>query len=91
VTKAELITEIALSQNLKGSDVEKVLDELPRAIGAALREGKEIQWRGFGTFSRQDRAASEGRNPRTGEKIAIAARKVVRFRAGKGLTEAVQS
>ncbi|MGH6967483.1 MAG: HU family DNA-binding protein, partial [Stellaceae bacterium] len=54
-----------------------------------LKKGGEVRLTGFGTFVVSHRAATEGRNPRTGETIKIAARKVPRFRAGKGLKDAI--
>ena len=59
-------------------------------ITAELKKGSEVRLVGFGTFMVTNRAASEGRNPRTGEKITIAAAKLPKFRAGKGLKDAVQ-
>jgi DNA-binding protein HU-beta len=59
------------------------------AITDALRSGGEVRLVGFGTFSVSQRRASEGRNPRTGEKIQIPASKQPKFKAGKGLKEAV--
>jgi len=58
-------------------------------ITASLRSGGEVRLVGFGTFSVADRRASEGRNPRTGEKIQIPASKQPKFKAGKGLKDAV--
>ena len=59
------------------------------AIGDALAKGESVTIAGFGTLSVKDRAARHGRNPRTGESIAIAASKVPSFKAGKGLRVAV--
>jgi DNA-binding protein HU-beta len=67
--------------------VEATLDNIIRA----LRQGDEVRLVGFGTFSVTNRAASEGRNPRTGEKIQIAASKNPKFKAGKALKDAVNS
>jgi DNA-binding protein HU-beta len=60
------------------------------AITDALKSGEEVRLVGFGTFSVSSRAASEGRNPRTGQKINIPASKQPKFKAGKGLRDAVQ-
>lgn len=59
------------------------------AITAALKGGDEVRLVGFGSFGISERKASEGRNPRTGEKIQIAASKNPKFSAGKGLKDAV--
>jgi len=63
------------------------VDGLVSAVSDALASGDKITLVGFGTFSVGERAQREGRNPRTGEKIKIAASKVVKFKAGKTLSE----
>ena len=60
-------------------------------VTQTLTKGEEVRLVGFGTFAVAARAASEGRNPRTGETIKIAASKQVRFKAGKGLKDSVNS
>jgi DNA-binding protein HU-beta len=67
-----------------------VLDGFISAVSGALATGDKITLVGFGTFSVGERAAREGRNPRTGEKIKIPASKTVRFKAGKALSEKVK-
>jgi DNA-binding protein HU-beta len=59
------------------------------AVSGALKEGDEVQIPGFGKFYVRDQKAREGKNPQTGEKMQIAARKVPAFRAGKGLKESI--
>ena len=68
----------------------KAVDALFDAITAELAKGEEVQIAGFGKFIVRDRAAREGKNPRTGEKITIDATKTPAFVAGKGLKEAVK-
>lgn len=90
MNKNELIDAVAAATGLTKADAEKALEAVFGSIGDALKKGLEVRLVGFGTFSVTKRAASEGRNPRTGEKIQIPASKLPKFRAGKGLKEAVQ-
>lgn len=89
MTKAELIDslcqEAELSKRQVGEIVEMMLDE----IRNALVKGDKVQLIPFGSFVVRDRAKREGRNPKTGEKLMIAARRVPAFSAGKGLRDAV--
>jgi DNA-binding protein HU-beta len=89
VNKNELVDAVATATELKKADATKAVDSVFEAIGAALKKGDEVRLVGFGTFSVQAREASEGRNPRTGEKISIAASKQAKFKAGKTLKEAL--
>jgi DNA-binding protein HU-beta len=74
---------------LKKSDATRAVDAVFDSIAEALKSGDELRLVGFGTFSVASRAASEGRNPRTGEKIKIAASKQPKFKAGKGLRDSL--
>jgi DNA-binding protein HU-beta len=89
VNKNELVDAVATATELKKAEATKAVDSVFEAIGSALKKGDEVRLVGFGTFSVQDREASEGRNPRTGEKIQIAASKQAKFKAGKTLKEAL--
>lgn len=89
MNKAELIDAIA-EKGLSKKDAEVALNATIEAIKEALKAGDKVQLAGFGTFAVKERAAREGINPRTGEKIAIAAAKVPTFAAGKNLKDAVQ-
>lgn len=88
--KNDLVTAVATSTGLSKADAGKAVDSVFDAITAALKSGDEVRLVGFGTFAVSSRAASEGRNPRTGEKIKIPASKQPKFKAGKGLRDAVQ-
>lgn len=90
MNKNDLVNAVSNSSGLSKSDAAKAVDGLFDAITNALTGGDEVRLVGFGTFSVADRAASEGRNPRTGEKIAIAASRQPKFKAGKGLRDSVQ-
>src|SRR5437868_14303842 len=74
---------------MKKSDASKAVDAVFDAIAEALKGGDEVRLVGFGTFSVAARAASEGRNPRTGEKIQIAASKQAKFKPGRGLRDSL--
>jgi DNA-binding protein HU-beta len=89
VNKNELVDAVATATELKKADATKAVDSVLEAISAALKKGDEVRLVGFGTFSVQAREASEGRNPRTGDKIQIAASKQAKFKAGKTLKEAL--
>ena len=90
MTKAELIAKIASEAGITKSQAEKAVDGFVFAVSDALATGDKITLVGFGTFSIGERAQREGRNPRTGEKIQIPASKVVKFKAGKTLSEKVK-
>jgi DNA-binding protein HU-beta len=89
VNKNELVDAVASAANLKKSDATTAVDAVFDSITTSLKSGDEVRLVGFGTFTVTARAASEGRNPRTGEKIQIAASKQPKFKAGKGLKDAV--
>jgi DNA-binding protein HU-beta len=90
MNKNELVDSVAVNAGLAKPEAEKTVDAVFEAIASALSKGDEVRIVGFGTFSVSNRAASEGRNPRTGEKIQIAASKQPKFRAGKGLKDAIR-
>jgi DNA-binding protein HU-beta len=87
VNKNELVDAVATATELKKSEATKAVDSVFDAITAALKKGDDVRLVGFGTFSVASRAASEGRNPRTGEKIKIAASKQAKFKPGKTLKD----
>ena len=89
MNKNDLVATVAASAGLSKADAAKAVDGVFDAISGALQGGGEVRLVGFGTFSVVNRAASEGRNPRTGEKIQIPASKQPKFKAGKGLKDAV--
>lgn len=90
MNKNDLVSAVANSAGLSKSDATKAVDGVFDAISGALQGGDEVRLVGFGTFSVAARAASEGRNPRTGDKITIPASKLPKFKAGKGLKDSVQ-
>ncbi|MBX9977379.1 MAG: HU family DNA-binding protein [Alphaproteobacteria bacterium] len=89
MNKQELITQVSQHSGLTKADAERALDATIHAIQATLKSGDDVRLVGFGTFTTAQRQKSEGRNPRTGEKITIAATRLPKFRAGKQLKDAV--
>ena len=89
MNKSELIDAVAESADLTKADAGRAIDATVQAITGALANGDSISLIGFGTFSVSARAARQGRNPRTGETIQIKAANLPKFKAGKGLKEAV--
>ena len=87
--KNDLIAQVAGTSGLSKSDAGKALDAVLDTITSALASGDEVRIIGFGTFSVANRAATTGRNPRTGEVIQIAASKQPKFKAGSPLKDAV--
>ncbi len=90
MNKNDLVNAVATNSGLTKADSAKAIDGVFDAIADALKGGDDVRLVGFGTFSVSERAASEGRNPRTGDKITIAASKQPKFKAGKGLKDSVQ-
>jgi len=89
VNKSELITSMAEKSQLTKKDAEIALKAFVESIEEALEKGEKVQLVGFGTFETRDRAARDGRNPRTKEVIKIAASTVPVFKAGKEFKEKV--
>ena len=89
MNKNDLITRIADNAGITKADATRAADAVIDAITSALKTGDEVRLVGFGTFSVSKRAATEGRNPRTGEKIKIPESRQPKFKAGKGLKDAV--
>ena len=89
MNKNDLIASVAEAADLSTADAGKAVDAVFDAISGALSSGGDVRLVGFGTFSVAARAATKGRNPRTGEEIDIPASKQPKFKAGKGLKDAV--
>lgn len=89
MNKNELIAAVSEHAGISKTDGTKAVDAFISVITDALKAGDEIRLVGFGTFAVTERKATEGRNPRTGEKIQIPASKVPKFKPGKALKDAV--
>ena len=87
--KVELVEAVAKSAGLTKSAAAKAVDATFEAITKALKKGEKVPVVGFGTFGVSERAARDGRNPRTGETVHIAARNAVTFKAGSALKDSV--
>ncbi len=89
MNKNDLVANVANDSGLSKADSAKAVDSVFDTISKALSGGSDVRLVGFGTFSVAQRRASEGRNPRTGERIQIPASKQPKFKAGKALKDAV--
>jgi DNA-binding protein HU-beta len=89
LNKNDLVATVASTTGISKADAAKAVDGVFSAITSALKKGQEVRLVGFGTFSVAKRAATTGRNPRTGATIQIPASKQPKFKAGKGLKDAV--
>jgi len=89
MNKAQLIDAMAATAGLTKADAKKALDAFVTATTDALKAGDRVALIGFGSFSVSERSARTGRNPQTGKEITIAAKKVVKFKAGADLADAV--
>lgn len=85
MNKSELIDAMAAGAGLSKVDAKKALESFITATAGALKQGDKVSLVGFGSFGVNERAARTGRNPQTGKEIKIAAKKVVKFKAGAEL------
>ena len=90
MNKAELIDAMAAEAGLTKADAKRALDAFVTATTKALKKSDRVALVGFGSFSVAKRAARTGRNPQTGKEIKIAAKKVVKFKAGSELTGTIK-
>ena len=90
MNKSELSSQVADQASLSKAQAGQVVDAVFSAIANALARDESVAIPGFGTFSTKTREARQGRNPRTGESIAIAASKAPSFKAGKTLRDAMR-
>lgn len=89
MNKGELINQIAQDANISKTQATDALNSFVGACTSTLKKGGKVTLVGFGTFAISARGARKGRNPQTGKEINIPARKVVKFKAGKDLTDSV--
>ena len=90
MNKTELVNAIAANAGLKKDDAKKALDATLKAVADALKVGDKVALLGFGTFAVTERPARTGINPATKEKIEIAAKKVIKFKAGAELANEIK-
>lgn len=91
MNKTELVAAVAETAGLSRKDAEAAVKAFTEVVSEELKKGGKIQLVGFGTFEVSERAAREGRNPRTGENMKIAASKTPKFKAGKALKDLVNA
>lgn len=91
MNKSDLVAEVSAQTNLSHAKVIEAIDQIFSAIQAQLKLGNDVRLGNFGIFGRVSRAASQGRNPKTGESIQIAASNTVRFRPSQSLRTATRS
>lgn len=89
MNKSELIEAIAQEADISKAAAQKALDATTNAVTTTLKQGDTVTLVGFGTFYVGERAERQGRNPKTGEPLTIAAAKTPKFRAGKALKDAL--
>ena len=89
MNKNDLVAAVADDSGLSKKDAASAVDSVIGVITDALKSGDEVRLVGFGTFAVAQRAASQGRNPRTGETIEISASKQPKFKAGRALKDAI--
>ena len=89
MNKSDLVATAAATAGVSQANAARVIDAALDTITAVLKSGGEVRFFGFGSFRVADRAAHQGRNPATGETVQVAASKQPKFKAGKGLKEAV--
>ncbi|MFQ5739555.1 MAG: integration host factor subunit beta [Acidobacteriota bacterium] len=91
MTKAELVDEVAKNSDLSKKDAEVIVQTVLDSIVASLKTGEKVELRGFGSFRLRERASRQGRNPKTGERVHVPAKKVPYFKPGKDLKELINS
>ena len=89
MNKTELIAAVAEKAEISKKDAEKAVKAFTDAVAEELAKGGKVQLVGFGNFEVSERPAREGRNPRTGETMTIAAAKTPKFKPGKALKDEI--
>ena len=91
MTKAELVDEVSKHSDLNKKDAEVIVQTVLDSIVDSLKSGEKVELRGFGSFRLRDRASRQGRNPKTGEKVHVPAKRVPYFKPGKELKVLINS
>ena len=89
MTKAELIERVAVATDVTKKQAEAIVDTIFEAIIRSLKQGQKIELRGFGSFRLRERGARIGRNPKTGVKVNVPAKKIPYCKPGKELKELI--
>ena len=91
MTKAELVDEVSKNSDLNKKDAEVIVKTVLDSIVDSLNSGEKVELRGFGSFRLRKRASRQGRNPKTGEKVFVPAKRVPYFKPGKELKTVINS
>ncbi|GAB4111529.1 MAG: integration host factor subunit beta [Acidobacteriota bacterium] len=91
MTKAELVDGVSRSSGLSKKDAEVIVQTVLDSIIDSLQRGEKVELRGFGSFRLRERSPRQGRNPKTGERVHVPAKKVPYFKPGKELKELINS
>ncbi len=91
MNRSQLINQLAQEKKLSHNDAELVVETIFAEITESLSRGQRIELRGFGSFGLKQRRARTGRNPKSGEAVKVEAKRVMFFKAGKGLRERVDA
>ncbi len=91
MTKADLVEEVIRATELPRKESETIVETIFESIIQTLRENKKIEIRGFGSFRTRQRRGRVGRNPRTGEKVEVPAKRIPFFKPSKDLKEFINS
>ena len=91
MTKAELVDEVSRNSDLNKKDAEVIVQTVLDSIVDSLKGGEKVELRGFGSFRLRSRASRQGRNPKTGEKVFVPAKRVPYFKPGKELKTLINS
>ena len=91
MTKAELVDEVSRNSDLNKKDAEVIVQTVLDSIVDSLNSGEKVELRGFGSFRLRKRASRQGRNPKTGEKVFVPAKRVPYFKPGKALKTLINS
>ncbi|MBF0584311.1 MAG: integration host factor subunit beta [Magnetococcales bacterium] len=89
MTKSQLTTLIAQQLKLTRKDADATVDTVFNSIASSLEAGRRVELRGFGSFGLKERQPRTGRNPKTGESVAVVAKRVMFFKAGQALRNRV--
>ena len=91
MTKADLVEQVAKEAEMTKKDAEQLVEIIFDSITASLNKGEKIELRGFGSFRVRERNSRMGRNPKTGDAVAIPAKRVAYFKPGKDLKELINA
>jgi integration host factor subunit beta len=83
--KSQLIKQLSIQKDLSAKDAKTVVETVFEEIAVSLERGQRVELRGFGSFGLKERRSRGGRNPKTGESVAVAAKRVMFFKAGKSV------